>query len=299
MVPPSPRFPHAVLGLTDPRDGCLRFPVRSGSHTRFMSTTEVETSFLDKQNRHAQRELRHDQLLDAIEEQKGFSPVRSSGPTPAKPALAIALVPHAPGAVPWDRSAFERYQRQLRTETTLLEEPHTTFDEVEPVADGFVTRQDPGSTRQVIPVFADDGSAGVAYPLSPRTDRAWYGDDDEVAGSPRPLTLSTGELTEVVAMGGAAARHKQRQRVEHGAGTKVTAMAITRRTANTSRSPASVPYPRCPLPSTEMPHVLIEPRAGGGTECRKARACGAGWPGGGAGWPMVRTGVRAHAGHGR
>ncbi|UIX34137.1 AlbA family DNA-binding domain-containing protein [Streptomyces sp. GQFP] len=198
MVPPSPRSPHAVLGLTDLRDGCLRFPVRSGSRTRFMNPTEVETAFLDKQNRHAQRELRHDQLLDAIEEQKGFSPVRTSAPVPAKPDLTVTLVPHAPGTVPWDRSAFERYQRQLRTETTLLEEPHTTFNEVEPVADGFVARQDPGSPRQVIAVFTDDGSAGVAYPLSPQADRVWYGDNEEVAGSQRPLTLSTGELTEVV-----------------------------------------------------------------------------------------------------
>ncbi|MZD22432.1 hypothetical protein GTY82_35445 [Streptomyces sp. SID5476] len=32
-VPPGPRSPHAVLGLTDLRDGCLRFPVRSRSRT--------------------------------------------------------------------------------------------------------------------------------------------------------------------------------------------------------------------------------------------------------------------------
>ncbi|MFB6980727.1 AlbA family DNA-binding domain-containing protein [Streptomyces scopuliridis] len=198
MVPPSPSSPHAVLGLTDPRDGSLRFPVRSGSRIRFMSPTEVETAFLDKQNRRAQRELRHDQLLDAIDEQKGFSPIRSSGSWSAKPALTITLVPHAPGSVPWDRSAFEHYQRQLRTETTLLDERHTTFDEVEPVADGFVARQDPGSTRQVIAVFADDGSAGVEYPLSPQSDRGWYNADDEASNRPRPLILSTGELTEVV-----------------------------------------------------------------------------------------------------
>lgn len=98
MVPPSPRSPHAVLGLTDLRDGCLRFPVRSGSRTRFMNPTEVETAFLDKQNRHAQRELRHDQLLDAIEEQKGFSPVRTSAPVP----------PNRISPSPWCRTLPER-----------------------------------------------------------------------------------------------------------------------------------------------------------------------------------------------
>ncbi|WP_266873071.1 hypothetical protein [Streptomyces sp. NBC_01381] len=101
--------------------------------------------------------------------------------------------------MPWDRRAFEEYRRQLHCETALLEAQHTAFDEVEPAAGGFVARHAPDTTREVVAVFGDDGSAGVQYSLSPRSERGWYdADDDEGAGGPRPLVLSTGELTEVV-----------------------------------------------------------------------------------------------------
>ncbi|WP_105967663.1 hypothetical protein [Streptomyces geranii] len=193
MVAPSPRAPHAVLGLNDPRDGCLRFPVRSGSRVRFMSPAEVETALLDRQTRRAQRERRHGQLLEAIAEQQSFGAAPVAQSWAVKVPLSITLVPHMPGSLPWDRTAVERYRQQVRAEMTLLSKRHTTFDEVEPIADGFAARQGSGTTRQVIAVFAEDGSAGMEYPLSPEPPRRQHsGQADEV------LRIGTGQLTEVV-----------------------------------------------------------------------------------------------------
>ncbi|MET8454290.1 ATP-binding protein [Streptomyces sp. NPDC005209] len=193
MVAPSPRAPHAVLGLTDPRDGCLRFPVRSGSRVRFMSPAEVETALLDRQTRREQREGRHSQLLQAIAEQQSFGTTPVAQEWAVKVPVSITLVPHMPGSLPWDRTAFERYRQQVRAETTLLNERHTAFDEVEPIADGFVARQGAGTIRQVIAAFAEDGSAGMEYPLSPEPPRGQQSDQPD-----RALRIGTGELTEVV-----------------------------------------------------------------------------------------------------
>ncbi|MFJ9627406.1 helix-turn-helix domain-containing protein [Streptomyces sp. NPDC101175] len=203
MVAPSPGAPHAVLGLNDPRDGCLRFPVRSGSRIRFMSPAEVETALLDRQTRRAQRERRHGQLLEAIAEQQSFGTAPVAREWAVKVPLSITLVPHVPGSLPWDRAAFERYRQQVRAETTLLSERHTTFDEVEPIADGFVARHGSGTTRQVIAVFGEDGSAGIEYPLSPEPPRGQQGGLPDEA-----LRIGTGELTEVVVSAlGVLARH--------------------------------------------------------------------------------------------
>lgn len=197
MVPPSARAPHAVTGLNDPKDGTLRFPIRAGSGTRFMTAPEIETAFFDKQSRRAQREERHEQLHAAITREKEVSSPTRSPAWARKARLAITLVPHTPGDLAWDQQAFQRYQQQVRAELSLVGEQHTTFDMVEPAAYGFVARQDQGSVRQVIAVFADDGSSGVEYPLSVQNRRgSLYDDDDE--GSQKPVMISSGDLTTVV-----------------------------------------------------------------------------------------------------
>ncbi|MFJ5260096.1 hypothetical protein ACIQAC_06425 [Streptomyces sp. NPDC088387] len=158
-----------------------------------MSAAEVETAFLKRQTRRAQREQRHGHLLEAIAEQKAFDAGSVSQASFVKVPLAVTLVPDMPGSLPWDRTAFERSRQQGRAEMALLNERHTMFDAVEPMADGFVARQDPGTTRQVVAVFADDGSAGAEYPLSPRPP--FRGQDETPDKAPR---IGTGELTEVV-----------------------------------------------------------------------------------------------------
>lgn len=198
MVPPSPRAPHAVTGLNDPKDGTLRFPVRAGSGTRFMTPSEVETAFFDKQSRRAQREERHEQLCAALVTEKEIdSPTRWLA-WAQKACLVLTLVPHSPGDMAWDQQSFQRYQQQVRSELSLVGESHTTFDTVEPAPFGFVARQDQGSVRQVIAVFADDGSSGVEYPLSVQTSRGPLYDLDDDAGLREAVMISSGDLTTTI-----------------------------------------------------------------------------------------------------
>ncbi|MFE7076949.1 helix-turn-helix domain-containing protein [Streptomyces sp. NPDC057620] len=206
MVPPSPRAPHAVTGLNDSKDGTLRFPVRSGSATRFMTPSEVETAFFDKQNRRAQREERHEQLLAAIVKEGEINSAKRFLAFVKKARLVLTLVPHSPGDMAWDQQVFKRYQQQVRAELSLVGESHTTFDTVEPAPFGFVARQDQGSVRQVTAVFADDGSSAVEYPLSVETSRgALYDDDDDFSGA---VMVSSGDLTmTVVSALGLLSRH--------------------------------------------------------------------------------------------
>ncbi|MFJ4895035.1 helix-turn-helix domain-containing protein [Streptomyces sp. NPDC088788] len=181
MVPPSSRAPHAVTGLNDTKDGTLRFPVRTGSGTRCMTPTEVETAFFDKQSRRALREERHDQLRAALDKEKSLVEYPTRWQIWGKKArLVFSLVPNTPGDMAWDQQGFQRYQQQVRDELSLVGEPHTTFNVVEPAPLGFVARQEQGSTRQVIAVFADDGSSAVEYPLHVQSARGpIYDDDDE------------------------------------------------------------------------------------------------------------------------
>jgi len=194
MVPPSPQAPHAVTGLMDPKDGVLRFPIRTGSGTRFLTAAEVETAFLDKQNQRLQREGRHEDLRNAIAAHRSLSESRSRR---RQARLLVSLVPHIPGTVLWDRKTFETYRAHLLGERPRMDEPESTFYEVEPLSDGLVAWSEPNTSHQVIAVCADDGSTAAEYPLHIHSPSTWLDDDDE-EGTPAPGAVSPGDVTEVV-----------------------------------------------------------------------------------------------------
>lgn len=93
------------------------------------------------------------------------------------------------------------------------------------MADGFVARQGSGTVRQVVAVFADDGSAGMEYPLSPVPPRGGHGDGADSAEALEPLKIGVGELTEVVVFSalGVLGRHAtDRARVIGGCTVRLT-----------------------------------------------------------------------------
>lgn len=121
-VPRSPYGPHAVTAPpTKPSRDSLRYPLRGGSTTEWLTETDVSTAYRARFTSAAER----DQRLADIEEDVVGALVRRT-----TPHLIVTVVPEQAGDMVIDSDRFARYKEELLATELLLGQGVRNFGRV-------------------------------------------------------------------------------------------------------------------------------------------------------------------------
>lgn len=107
--------PHALLG-PNAKEGFLRYPIRNGASTRWMLEPEVATRYRDRFAERGNLQTRLDNVEDEAvwdyderEERQNRTPKDSQ--TPARPVMAVSLVPELAGRMTISSETFKEFQQ--------------------------------------------------------------------------------------------------------------------------------------------------------------------------------------------
>ncbi|MFB7674125.1 helix-turn-helix domain-containing protein [Kitasatospora purpeofusca] len=244
VVPRSLRGPHSAQGVGGNMNaGYMRFPVRRGSGTNFLTAAEAFAAWERNRASLGARRSDHNTLVHELL-REGILAEQSW------PRLVISLNPEVAGEMELRTRSRDAFTQELVTEPLWLAEHGHTFDAVTPCPLGLDAQMYSEADRNVRAILGRDGTGAIDYQLRAlkNTIVAWPG---EVTAR---TTLSPGELCGMVLSAlGLLARH-----AVHRAGAR-GACEVQVQVLSTAAAMPNIP------PSASVVAPYIEPIALGGS----------------------------------
>ncbi|MFB8236210.1 helix-turn-helix domain-containing protein [Kitasatospora purpeofusca] len=244
VVPRSLRGPHSARGVGGNMNaGYMRFPVRRGSGTGYLTAAEVFAAWERNRASLGARRSDHDKLVHKLLHEG----ILAGQPWPR---LVVSLIPEVAGEMELRARSRDVFTQELVAEPLWLAERGHTFDAVTPCPLGLDAQMYSEAERDVRAILGRDGTGAIDYQLRAlkNTILVWPGE------LPARTTLSPGELCGIVLSAlGLLARH-----AVHRAGTR-GACEVQVQVLSSAAAMPSIPLSA----STGAP--FIEPIALGGS----------------------------------